>query len=82
MTGEITTRAKCNYKQIKDTLFSLGEEEHLFKSLNDDSLLHSVNTPCKKLLYKYCTRPWKLGSRCRLSKAQGLLGKPKGGSGI
>jgi hypothetical protein len=28
MTGEITTRAKCKFKQTKDTLFSLGEEEH------------------------------------------------------
>jgi hypothetical protein len=29
-----------------------------------------------------CSGPWKPGSRCRLSKARGLLRKPKGGSGI
>ncbi len=26
-----------------------------------------------------CSGPWKPGSRCRLSEARGLLGKPKGG---
>ncbi len=26
-----------------------------------------------------CSGPWEPGSRCRLSKARGLLGKPKGG---
>ncbi len=33
------------------------------------------------VVYYNCSGPWKPGSRCRLSKARGLLGKPKGGEG-
>jgi hypothetical protein len=62
------------------------------KLLKKSSAVHQIRYALNVVFYFFhfkfvvfhhpeCSGPWKSGSRCRLSKAWGLLGKPKGGAG-